>query len=294
MYKTIDEFLSVIKQELKGSDKALIQDVLSDAEEHIRTSMENALNAEEKISEEDALEQAIESYGDHSEIIAEYKKMDDYLKPILAPSVEVDERPWWKKFLLVIADPRAWGASLYMVISMLTGIIYFTWAITGLSTIIPLLIFIIGIPLAGFFLLSVRGIALLEGRIVELMLGIRMPRKSMFVANDKGWWGKFKALISSGITWKTLIYMILQMPLGIVYFTLVVTLFSVSISLVAAPILELIFHLPMEINGTDAYTHKWLLPLLPFVGTLLLLISLHFVKLIGKLHGMFAKLMLVK
>ena len=176
---------------------------------------------------------------------------------------------------------------------MLTGIIYFTWAITGLSTIIPLLIFVIGLPLAGFFLLSVRGIALLEGRIVEAMLGIRMPSKPMFVDKDKGWWGKFKALISSGITWKALIYMILQMPLGIFYFTLVITFFTVSLLLIAAPILELIFHLPMEINGTDAYTHKWLLPLLPFIGALLLLMSLHLFKFIGKLHGLFAKLMLV-
>ncbi len=294
MYKNIDEFLHELKQKLKGNDKALIQDVLSDAEEHIRTAIENIANTEQNITEEEALTKAIESYGNISEIIADYKKMDAYLKPMLAPSISNDNRPWWKKFLLVIADPRAWGASLYMVISMLTGIIYFTWAITGLSTIIPLLIFIIGIPLAGFFLLSVRGIALLEGRIVEAMLGLRMPRKPMFVAKDKGWWGKFKALISSGITWKALIYMILQMPLGIFYFTLITTLFAVSISLIAAPILELIFHLPMEINGTDAYTHKWLLPLVPFIGALLLLLSLHLAKLIGKLHGMFAKLMLVK
>ena len=293
MYKSIDEFLLVLKQELKGNDKALIQDVLSDAEEHIRTAIENITNTEQNITEEEALSQAIESYGNPPEIIADYKKMDAYLKPMLAPSENIDNRPWWKKFLLIIADPRAWGASLYMVISMLTGIIYFTWAVTGLSVTLSLLILIIGLPLLGIFLLSVRGIALLEGRIVEAMLGIRMPRKPMFVAKDKGWWGKFKALVSSGITWKSLIYMVLQMPLGIFYFTLVVTLFSVSLSLIAAPILKLIFHQSMEINNTDAYNIKWLFPLLPFVGAFLLLLSLHLAKLIGKLHGLFAKLMLV-
>ena len=294
MYKSIDDFLSVLKQELKGNDRALIQDVLSDAEEHIRTAIENIMNTEQNITEKQALIKAIESYGNPSEIIADYKKMDAYLKPMLAPSGNVDDRPWWKKFLLVIADPRAWGATLYMVISMITGIIYFTWAVTGLSVTLSLLILIIGLSLLGIFLLSVRGIALLEGRIVETMLGIRMPRKPMFVNKDKGWWGKFKALISSGITWKTLIYMVLQMPLGIFYFTLVITLFSVSLSLIAAPILKLVFHLSMEINGTDAYNIKWLFPLIPFVGALLLLLSLHLARLIGKLHGLFAKLMLVK
>jgi len=294
MYKSIDEFLFVLKRELKGNDRALIQDALSDAEEHIRTALENIMNSKQEITEEEALTQAIESYGDPSEIVADYKKLDEYLTPMLAPSDKVDMRPWWEKFLLIIADPRAWGATLYMLISIITGIIYNTWIVCGLSVSLPLLIFIIGLPLAGFFLLSVRGVALLEGRIVEALLGMRMPRKPMFMSKDKGWWGKFKALVSSGITWKALVYMLLQMPLGIFYFTLIITLFAVSLSFIAAPILELVFHLPMEINGTDAYTHKWLLPLLPIAGALLLLCSLHLAKLIGKLHGMFAKLMLVK
>ena len=294
MYKSIDEFLSVLKKELKGSDRALIQDVLSDAEEHIRTAIENITNTEKDITEEEALSQAIESYGDPSEIAADYKKLDEYLTPVLAPSDKDDMRPWWEKFLFVIADPRAWGATLYMLISIITGIIYNTWVVCGLSVSIPLLIFIIGLPLAGFFLLSVRGIALLEGRIVEALLGMRMPRKPMFMSKDKGWWGKFKALVSSGITWKALVYMLLQMPLGIFYFTLIITLFAVSLSFIVAPILELVFHLPMEIDGTDVYTHKWLLPLLPIAGALLLLCTLHLAKLVGKLHGMFAKLMLVK
>lgn len=294
MYKSIDEFLSVLKRELKGNDRALIQDALSDAEEHIRTALENIINTKQEVTEEEALSQAIESYGDPSEIAADYKKLDEYLTPMLVPSDKVDMRPWWKKFLLIIADPGAWGATLYMLISIITGIIYNTWVVCGLSVSLPLLIFIIGLPLAGFFLLSVRGIALLEGRIVEALLGMRMPRKPMFMSKDKGWWGKFKALVSSGITWKALAYMLLQMPLGIFYFTLIITLFAVSLSFIAAPILELVFHLPMEINGTDTYTHKWLLPLLPVAGALLLLCTLHLAKLIGKLHGMFAKLMLVK
>ena len=294
MYKSIDEFLSVLKRELKGNDRALIQDALSDAEEHIRTALENIMNTKQEVTEEEALSQAIESYGDPSEIAADYKKLDEYLTPVLAPSKNVDNKPWWKKFLLVIADPRAWGATLYMLISIITGIIYNTWVVCGLSVSLPLLIFIIGLPLAGFFLLSVRGIALLEGRIVEALLGMRMPRKPMFMSKDKGWWGKFKALVSSGITWKALVYMLLQMPLGIFYFTLIITLFAVSLSFIAAPILELVFHLPMEIDGTDVYTHKWLLPLLPIAGALLLLCTLHLAKLVGKLHGMFAKLMLVK
>jgi len=288
-----DDFLKLIKRELKGCDKALIQDALSDAEEHITTAVENLMANDPQISYEDAFKEACEDYGEISEITSEYKKMENKYEPVFH-SNENNSRSGIAKFFLIISDPRAWTSTLYMILSIITGIIYFTWVICGLSISIPFLIFIIGLPLAGIFLLSVRGIALLEGRLVELLLGVRMPRKPMFMDKERGWWHKFKDLIKAGITWKAMIYMILQMPLGIIYFSLIITLFTVSIALIAAPILELIFHLPMEINGHDQYTSKWLLPLVPFVGAFLLLLSLHLSKFIGKIHGLFAKFMLVK
>ena len=116
----------------------------------------------------------------------------------------------------------------------------------------------------------------------------------MFLAKDKGWWGKFKALFTQGVTWKAMAYMILQMPLGIIYFTLIVTLLATSIGCIAAPVLELVFHLPLEINGEEAFTPRFWLFLLPVAGVLLLLGMLHLAKLIGRIHGKFAKIMLVR
>jgi len=293
MYNTKDEFLKLIKKELKGCDRALIQDALSDAEEHLNTAVENLMQNNSEISYQEAFISACDDYGDISEVAAEYKKMENKYQPVFV-EVKNGSKSWLSKFFLIISDPRAWTSSLYMILSIITGIVYGTWVICGLSVSIPLLIFIIGLPIAGFFLLSIRGIALLEGRLVELFLGIRMPRKPMFMNKGQGWWSKFKDLVKARITWKAMIYMILQMPLGIIYFSLFITLFIVSIALIAAPIVELIFHLPMEINGTDQYMPKWFLPFLPFAGVIFLLLTLHLAKFIGKMHGLFAKLMLVK
>ena len=68
-----------------------------------------------------------------------------------------------------------------MLVSLVTGIMYFTWAVTGLSLSVGLLVLIISLPFIGLFFLSVRGIALVEGRIVEALLGVRMPRRPIFV-----------------------------------------------------------------------------------------------------------------
>ena len=43
-----------------------------------------------------------------------------------------------------------------------------------------MIIMIFGIPLAALIFLSFRGLAWLEGRIVEALLGVRMPRRPVF------------------------------------------------------------------------------------------------------------------
>jgi apolipoprotein N-acyltransferase len=110
----------------------------------------------------------------------------------------------------VVIEPRAWGALLYLLFTLATGIIYFTWTVTGISVSLGLLILIIGIPIAGLFILSTRGLALLEGRMVEALLGIRMPHRPLFSPNDKGIWAKFKALTdltnTPGFPWSTCCY----------------------------------------------------------------------------------------
>jgi flagellar motor component MotA len=53
MYKGVDEYLDQLKQELKGSDPALIQDALSDAEEFLRTALMNIQKEDPRLSEEE-------------------------------------------------------------------------------------------------------------------------------------------------------------------------------------------------------------------------------------------------
>ena len=81
------------------------------------------------------------------------------------------------RFFGVAADPRAYAALFYMVLSLATGIFYFTWVVTGTSLSAGFAVLIIGIPFVILFLGSVRMLSLLEGRIVEVMLGERMPRR---------------------------------------------------------------------------------------------------------------------
>ena len=76
--KNVDEYLAQLNQELKGSDPALIQDALFDAEEHLRTALENVLANSPESKESESLPQLIEKYGTPSDIAAAYRDVEPH------------------------------------------------------------------------------------------------------------------------------------------------------------------------------------------------------------------------
>jgi hypothetical protein len=317
MIKSIEQYLSELKKELSHSDRAVIQDALSDAEEYLRTALNNAREVNAAIAEADALAPIIEKYGTPAEVAAAYKEIESRTPPAFAPPVRKENEPtvvpvstasvavapaalaekrsFIARFFGIYADPRAWGALLYLIFALGTGIIYFTWAVTGMSTSAGLLVIIIGVPFLALFLLSVRGIALVEGRLVEALLGVRMPRRTMFSRKDVSLWQKIKALFAERHTWTAIIYMLLQMPLGIIYFTVFFTLIFASFWLVVWPIVAASQGLPVfVILPYEYYVPGWLIPVWIIGAGLLLTATMHLVKQTGRLHGNYAKVMLVK
>jgi hypothetical protein len=294
MINSIEEYLELLKKKLAGADRATIQDALADAEEHLRAALESARHTQPDIKESEALVKIISGYGVPEEVAMAYQQIESRMPAGLGYNGYPAKRNIWSRFFGVVAEPKAWAAGLFMLFSLATGIIYFTWAVTGLSLSAGLLVLIIGIPIAGAFLLSVRGLALLEGRLVEALLGVRMPRRSMFSNKKLSLWGRLKNLLTDRCTWTGILYMILMLPLGIFYFTLFVTLLAVSLWLIVRPILEYAFGIPAFSIDLNYYTPGWLMPISVIGGLLLGILSLHLFKLIGKAHGNFAKAMLVK
>jgi uncharacterized membrane protein len=297
MIKSVEEYLDALKTELAGSDAATVQDALADAEEHLRAALASAREREPEKSEEQALDLVVEQYGSPDEIAAAYREVERLTPPGLTSRNRTSDSTL-VRFFAIFADPRAWGAVLYLLIAFVTGIVYFTWAVTGLSLSISLAIFIFGLPFAIFFLLSVRGLALLEGRLVEALLGVRMPRRPKFAHQDMKWLERLKLLVTDAPTWKMLFYMIVQLAFGTLYFTVIVTLFSVALSLMASPILEIFTDQAVAdlVIGTVRY-HYYLspawYPVLIILGFLLLTVSMHLFKAVGQLHGRYAKMFLV-
>ena len=297
-YETVAQYLDGLRDALKGADRATIQDALADAEEHLYSAQADIQENSPDLSETEALQRAIEEYGTPGEIAAAYREIEERLQPALArpkrPSSS-RRRSALARFFGIYADPSAWGGLLYLLFSLVTGVLYFSWATTGLATSLGVMILIIGVPFTVLFLLSVRGIVLVEGRLVEALLGVRMPRRASFARQDAGWWARLKPLLLGKRTWLGMLYMILQLPLGVIYFTLFICLIALSLSLFAAPVAELFFDFPLIMVGSESYDlPAWAMPLSWIVALILATGTMHAARWLGWLHGRWAKMMLVR
>lgn len=293
--KTIRDYLDQLRTELRGADAAMIQDALYDAEEHLRAE----LAEHPELDEAAVLAKVATTYGAPDEVAEIYRVQEGEVERALRPPrrLPIKEKSAIARFFGVALDPRAYSALFYMALSMATGIFYFTWVVTGLSLSTGLAILIIGIPFIVLFFATVRALSFVEGKIVEAMLGVRMPRRPLYVDRELTLWQRIGAMFTDARTWSTMFYMLLMLPLGIIYFTIATTGLTVAVSFIAAPFAHFFVGYGGITFGDEVLTSAqlyWALPILFIVGVLLFFSMLHVARGIGRLHGALAKNLLVR
>jgi uncharacterized membrane protein len=288
--KTIPEYLGQLRAELADADPALVQDALYDAEEYLRAEW-----AEHPALDEAALLASVAgSYGAPDEVASIYRDTEVTVKQALRTPPPAPRRSPLGRFFGVLADPRAYASLLYMLLALATGIFYFTWVVTGLSLTLGLAILVIGIPFAVLFFASVRGLALVEGRLVEAMLGERMPRRPLYADRGKPVLERIGAMFTDPRSWSTLLYMLLMLPLGTVYFTVAVTALALSLGIAAIPFVQAFGGTALGWFGDSVVLPLWSAPITIAVGLLLLLATMHLARGVGRVHGQLAKHLLVR
>jgi uncharacterized membrane protein len=288
--KTIPEYLDQLRAALAGADKALVQDATYDAEEYLRSEWAE----HPELSEAALLANVAGSYGAPEEVAGIYRDTEVTVKQALRTPAPAPRRTPAGRLFGVLADPRAYASLLYMLLSLATGIFYFTWAVTGLSLTAGLAMLIVGIPFAVLFFASVRGMALVEGRLVEAMLGERMPRRPLYADRGKPLLERIAAIFTDPRTWSTLVYMLLMLPLGIVYFSLAVVALSLALGVAAIPFAQVFGGSAIQWDGVPILLPLWTAPLTIAAGLLLLVLTMHGARGIGRLHAGLAKHFLVK
>jgi hypothetical protein len=289
---TLPEYLAAIRAALAGADKALVQDALYDAEEHVRGEMA----ANPGVPEADLLARIASSYGSPEEIAAIYRDTEIKVQRALRPPPAPPARSPWQRFFGIALDPRAWGALVYLLLSLLTGVLYFTVVATGLSLSAGLAVLIVGLPFFLLYLGLVRVLSLLEGRIVEGLLGERMPRRPASARRDLPFLERIVAMLKDPRTWLTQLYMMLLLPLGVAYFIVAFGGLATALALFFGPLAAwwLDGRSGLYLDGALVAPAGLMAPVAMAAGLLLGVVVLHLARALGVVHGAIAKHLLVE
>src|SRR5215469_2550051 len=260
--RSIQEYLDQLRAELAGADPALIQDAVYDAEEYIRGEMDSNRGK----SEEEILAAICTSYGAPEEVAEAYRTTEAKVQQAMRTPRPKPRKSALGRFFSVYADPYSYTALLYMLLALPIGIFCFVWT-------------------------------LVEGRIVEVMLGIRMPRRPVSPGIAKQpMMERIKEVFVDPRTWSTILYMLVLLPLGILYFTFAIAVGSTALSLIFAPI-EAAFTpgIWFSFDDFNVLTIPWIFtPILTVFGLLLLTGLMYTAKGVAWFHGHLAKNLLVK
>lgn len=296
--RSIEEYLKQLRDALKGADPALIQDALYDAEEYLRAE----LAAHPGKSEPDVLELIASTYGAPEEVAAAYRdteaKVTAALRPVEPRSAQSSNAV--RRFFGIYSDSRAYTSLFYMLLTLATGIVYFVFVVTGLSLSAGLAVLIVGFPFFLLFIGIARVLSLGEGRLLEAVTGERMPRRPVHPGAPTGLWARIIGMLTDARTWTTLAYLLLMLPLGIVYFVVAIVGISVGATFIVAPFAILSQHLGWFFKDAPPINihPAWLVsplgtPLSVALGVLILTVLLHTARGLGRGQVALARTLLV-
>lgn len=119
---------------------------------------------------------------------------------------------------------------LYLLLGLPLGVIEFTLVVTGLSLGLGLMILIIGIPLMVLVLMMIRGLAAMECGLARSLLDSAMPRMEDPRDAARGiLWGRLRVYLTSGRTWQEVCFLVLRLPVGVLDFTVAVTIIALML-----------------------------------------------------------------
>ena len=302
--RSIDEYLKQLRSALADEDPALMQDALYDAEEYLRAELASHPDR----SEADVLELIASTYGAPEEVAAAYRDTEVKVKAALKtppPPAVAAQASGVRRFFGVFMDVRAYTSLFYMLLTLATGIIYFTFVVTGLALSAGLAVLVIGIPFFLAFIGMARVLALGEGRLLEATTGERMPRRPVHPGPSASWLSRIGDMLKDVRTWTTLLYLLLMLPLGIIYFTIAVTGLSIGLRLALSPLVVLagdfgwippeLFSNVLEIGGVSYGSPQSFIAALfcMALGIVIFALMLHAARAIGRGHARLAKALLV-
>lgn len=136
----------------------------------------------------------------------------------------------------IILQKQSYLNVLYLLLALPLGVIYFVVLVTGMALSLGLAITWFSVPVSFATLVAVRKLAALERNLTVWLLNADIKETSTQPTPHLGLWKQIRAYIFDANTWRNLIYLLVKLPLGVLSFSITVTLLVLAIALILTPI----------------------------------------------------------
>jgi hypothetical protein len=212
-----------------------------------------------------------------------------------APSIDAegDERPGsaitapFRTFFGVVVRGQSYRNLLYLALSFPLGLGYFIFLVVGLSVGASLIIIWVGIPILLLTLAGWWAMGMFERQLVIRLLRVDIPPMTR-VTESGSMWARLKAHVRNPVTWKSLVYLFVEFPFGVLALSVLATAASLA-ALVAAPVVYSWVDLDIGSWEIDTLGEAFIWPV---PGLLAALILMHVMNGMAYVWARFARLML--
>jgi len=185
--------------------------------------------------------------------------------------------------------PSTWLGAVHLALNLPLGILWFTLLATGLSSGVGMLVTLVGIPILMLTAMVGRGAGIVERARLRVFLGHALPDPYRRAA--PGIWSFWRTRLTDPALWRDLLYLLLRLPIGIMTFTVVVTLWAVPLACLASPFI-LACGEPVETIGDHRIDTLWGALLLALAGLPLVVVAAWGTRAMAGLERLFASAML--
>ncbi len=195
----------------------------------------------------------------------------------------------------------------YLIATFPLGLVYFSLLVTCLAVGVGTSLIGIGLILLLLSLACWWGLAIFERHLVMWWLGVAIAPMAAPAPARLSLWQRIQTALRNPVTWKSLVYLLVEFPFGVFAFIMVVLLLTISIASVLFPLVYLLAIATAHANpaapsGQVFYAIPVSVPvavgLLPvallvsLVGVLVAVGALHALNGLAYVWGQFARVML--
>jgi signal transduction histidine kinase len=127
-------------------------------------------------------------------------------------------------------------AIVHLLVNLPLGVAYFTLLATGVSLGLGLLITLLGIPVLIGTGWLVRALGNIERARINTFLGTTLRDPYRPAAPEAGWIGRLFAVGADPAVWRDFLFLILRLPMGLLTFTVTVTIWALGVGLLGSPV----------------------------------------------------------